>query len=147
MLPSEIAKDDPNMMSKIMTSLPADTVTETPVSTLPLEQATVRVRQRVVDVVKDERQHIAVVAGRPMSVPVVDAKPTKRPGVFSVSIPGLPSLQVSVPKVFRPRKPRQKALLLKKVIHVRLVLRPVVTPVRPLFVSRKRPDRSRFMCR
>ncbi|MDS1429297.1 cloacin, partial [Klebsiella pneumoniae] len=96
-LPSEIAKDDPNMMSKIMTSLPADTVTETPVSTLPLEQATVRVRQRVVDVVKDERQHIAVVAGRPMSVPVVDAKPTKRPGVFSVSIPGLPSLQVSVP--------------------------------------------------
>nr|WP_323807711.1 colicin-like bacteriocin tRNase domain-containing protein [Klebsiella pneumoniae] len=75
--------------------------------------------------VKDERQHIAVVAGRPMSVPVVDAKPTKRPGVFSVSIPGLPSLQVSVRKVFRQRKPRQKALLLKKVIHVRLVLQPV----------------------
>ncbi len=52
------------MMSKIMTSLPADAVTETPASTLPLDQATVRVRQRVVDVVKDERQHIAVVAGR-----------------------------------------------------------------------------------
>ncbi|WP_319950239.1 colicin-like bacteriocin tRNase domain-containing protein, partial [Klebsiella pneumoniae] len=97
-LPSEIAKDDPKMMSKIMTSLPADAVTDTPASTLPLDQATVRVRQRVVDVVKDERQHIAVVAGRPMSVPVVDAKPTKRPGVFSVSIPGLPSLKVSVPK-------------------------------------------------
>ncbi|STT63849.1 Ccl [Klebsiella pneumoniae] len=49
-LPSEIAKDDPKMMSKIMTSLPADAVTETPASTLPLDQATVRVRQRVVDV-------------------------------------------------------------------------------------------------
>ncbi|WP_322635954.1 colicin-like bacteriocin tRNase domain-containing protein, partial [Klebsiella pneumoniae] len=45
-LPSEIAKDDPKMMSKIMTSLPADAVTETPASTLPLDQATVRVRQR-----------------------------------------------------------------------------------------------------
>ncbi|WP_310552851.1 colicin-like bacteriocin tRNase domain-containing protein, partial [Klebsiella pneumoniae] len=77
---------------------PADTVTETPVSSLPLDQATVSVTKRVADIVKDERQHIAVVTGRPMSVPVVDAKPTKRPGVFSVSIPGLPSLQVSVPQ-------------------------------------------------
>lgn len=95
-LPGEIAKDDPKMMSKIVTSLPADTVTGTPVSALPLQQATVRVKQRVVDVVKDERQHIAVIAGLPMSVPVVDAKPTKRPGVFSASVPGLPDLQVSV---------------------------------------------------
>lgn len=82
-LPSEIAKDDPKMMSKIVTSLPADTVTETPVSSLPLDQATVSVTKRVADIVKDERQHIAVVTGRPMSVPVVDAKPTKRPGVFT----------------------------------------------------------------
>lgn len=79
-LPSEIAKDDPKMMSKIVTSLPADTVTETPVSSLPLDRATVSVTKRVADIVKDERQHIAVVTGRPMSVPVVDAKPTKRPG-------------------------------------------------------------------
>ncbi|MCJ4447401.1 cloacin, partial [Klebsiella pneumoniae] len=113
-LPSEIAKDDPKMMSKIMTSLPADAVTETPASTLPLDQATVRVRQRVVDVVKDERQHIAVVAGRPMSVPVVDAKPTKRPGVFSVSIPGLPSLQVSVPKGVPTAKAPPKGIVAEK---------------------------------
>ncbi|EHW1683184.1 S-type pyocin domain-containing protein [Salmonella enterica] len=97
-MPTEIAKDDPNMMSKIMTSLPADTVTDAPVSSLPLDQATVSVTKRVVDVVKDERQHIAVVAGVPMSVPVVDAKPTTRPGVFSVSAPGLPDLQVSTVK-------------------------------------------------
>ncbi|EFQ5903938.1 hypothetical protein HZX00_005182 [Salmonella enterica] len=97
-LPTEIAKDDPNMMSKIVTSLPADTVTESPVSSLPLDQATVSVTKRVTDVVKDERQHIAVVAGVPMSVPVVDAKPTTRPGVFSVSVPGLPDLQVSTVK-------------------------------------------------
>ncbi|HCI4478268.1 TPA: cloacin [Klebsiella pneumoniae] len=113
-LPSEIAKDDPNMMSKIMTSLPADTVTETPASTLPLDQATVRVRQRVADVVKDERQHIAVVAGRPMSVPVVDAKPTTRPGVYSVSIPGLPSLKVSVPKGVPAAKAPPKGIVAEK---------------------------------
>ncbi|ELH3243520.1 cloacin, partial [Salmonella enterica] len=97
-MPTEIAKDDPNMMSKIMTSLPADTVTDAPVSSLPLDQATVSVTKRVADVVKDERQHIAVVAGVPMSVPVVDAKPTNTPGVFSASFPGVPSLTVSTAK-------------------------------------------------
>lgn len=113
-LPGEIAKDDPKMMSKIVTSLPADTVTETPTSTLPLQQATVRVKQRVVDVVKDERQHIAVVAGQLMSVPVVDAKPTKHPGVFSASVPGLPSLQVSVAKSVPVAKTQPKALTPEK---------------------------------
>ncbi|HBR9792576.1 TPA: cloacin [Klebsiella pneumoniae] len=113
-LPSEIAKDDPKMMSKIVTSLPADTVTETPVSSLPLDQATVSVTKRVADIVKDERQHIAVVTGRPMSVPVVDAKPTKRPGVFSVSIPGLPSLQVSVPKGVPAAKAPPKGIIAEK---------------------------------
>ncbi|EAO6252864.1 colicin [Salmonella enterica] len=97
-MPTEIAKDDPNMMSKIMTSLPADTVTDAPVSSLPLDQATVSVTKRVADVVKDEQQHIAVVAGVPMSVPVVDAKPTNTPGVFSASFPGVPSLTVSTAK-------------------------------------------------
>ncbi|MFP2001262.1 colicin-like bacteriocin tRNase domain-containing protein [Escherichia coli] len=113
-LPSEIAKDDPKMMSKIVTSLPADTVTETPVSSLPLDQATVSVTKRVADIVKDERQHIAVVTGRPMSVPVVDAKPTKRPGVFSVSIPGFPSLQVSVPKGVPAAKAPPKGIIAEK---------------------------------
>uniref|UniRef100_UPI000BE1FB79 colicin-like bacteriocin tRNase domain-containing protein n=1 Tax=Escherichia coli TaxID=562 RepID=UPI000BE1FB79 len=56
---------------------------------------TVSVTKRVTDVVKDERQHIAVVSGVPMSVPVVDAKPTNTPGVFSASFPGVPSLTVS----------------------------------------------------
>ncbi|AQW76546.1 colicin [Salmonella enterica subsp. enterica serovar Enteritidis] len=94
-LPAEIAKDDPNMMSKIVTSLPAETVTDAQVSSLPLDQATVSVTKRVTDVVKDERQHIAVVSGIPMSVPVVDAKPTNTPGVFSTSFLGVPSLTVS----------------------------------------------------
>ncbi|ECG8516323.1 colicin [Salmonella enterica subsp. salamae] len=97
-MPTEIAKDDPSMMSKIVTSLPVDTVTESPVSSLPLDQATVSVTKRVTDVVKDERQHIAVVAGVPMSVPVVDAKPTNTPGVFSATVPGLPALEVSTGK-------------------------------------------------
>ncbi|ENC6917102.1 colicin [Shigella sonnei] len=97
-LPSEIAKDDPNMMSKIVTSLPAETVTNVQVSTLPLDQATVSVTKRVTDVVKDTRQHIAVVAGVPMSVPVVNAKPTRTSGVFHASFPGVPSLTVSTVK-------------------------------------------------
>ncbi|HHL7017531.1 TPA: colicin-like bacteriocin tRNase domain-containing protein [Escherichia coli] len=97
-LPSEIAKDDPKMMSKIVTSLPAETVTNVQVSTLPLDQATVSVTKRVTDVVKDTRQHIAVVAGVPMSVPVVNAKPTRIPGVFHASFPGVPSLTVSTVK-------------------------------------------------
>ena len=97
-LPSEIAKDDPNMMSKIVTSLPAETVTNVQVSTLPLDQATVSVTKRVTDVVKDTRQHIAVVAGVPMSVPVVNAKPTRTPGGVHASFPGVPSLTVSTVK-------------------------------------------------
>nr|7NSU_D Chain D, Colicin-E9 [Escherichia coli] len=96
LIPSEIAKDDPNMMSKIVTSLPADDITESPVSSLPLDKATVNVNVRVVDDVKDERQNISVVSGVPMSVPVVDAKPTERPGVFTASIPGAPVLNISV---------------------------------------------------
>lgn len=95
-LPSQIAKDDPNMMSKIVTSLPADDITESPVSSLPLDKSTVNVNVRVVDDVKDERQNISVVSGVPMSVPVVDAKPTERPGVFTASIPGAPVLNISV---------------------------------------------------
>ncbi|MCN2067789.1 colicin, partial [Escherichia coli] len=47
---------------------------------------------------KDTRQHIAVVAGVPMSVPVVNAKPTRTPGVFHASFPGVPSLTVSTVK-------------------------------------------------
>ncbi|HFW7883410.1 TPA: colicin-E9 [Shigella sonnei] len=96
LIPSEIAKDAPNMMSKIVTSLPADDITESPVSSLPLDKATVNVNVRVVDDVKDERQNISVVSGVPMSVPVVDAKPTERPGVFTASIPGAPVLNISV---------------------------------------------------
>ncbi|PCR36673.1 cloacin, partial [Klebsiella pneumoniae] len=54
-----------------------------------------------------------------------------------MSIPGLPSLQVSVPKGVPAAKAPPKGIIAEKVIHVRLVLRPVVTPVRPLFVSPK----------
>lgn len=84
-LPSQIAKDDPNMMSKIVTSLPADDITESPVSSLPLDKATVNVNVRVVDDVKDERQNISVVSGVPMSVPVVDAKPTERQCFYGIN--------------------------------------------------------------
>ncbi|ATI65982.1 colicin-like bacteriocin tRNase domain-containing protein [Edwardsiella tarda] len=98
LIPSEIAKDDPNMMSQIMTSLPADKVLEAPLApSLPLQPATVRVKNRVADIIQDEKQKLAVVAGVPMSVPVVEAKPTSRPGVFTASIvPGKPDIHLSI---------------------------------------------------
>ncbi|WGE30936.1 colicin-like bacteriocin tRNase domain-containing protein (plasmid) [Edwardsiella tarda] len=98
LIPSEIAKDDPNMMSQIMTSLPADKVLDAPLApSLPLQPATVRVKNRVADIIQDEKQKLAVVAGVPMSVPVVEAKPTSRPGVFTASIvPGKPDIHLSI---------------------------------------------------
>jgi|GEM_PF-1836282 len=94
-LPTEIAKDDPNMMSKIVVSLAAETVTDTLVDSLPLDQATVSATIRVVDTVKDDQQHITFVTGSPISIPVVNAKPTQSMGVFNVSVPDLPDVQVS----------------------------------------------------
>jgi len=95
LMPSPIAPDDKRMMARIVTTLPAQKITDTPVASLPVQQATVSIKQRVVDMVKDERQHLAVMAGKPMSVPLVNAKPTKRPGVFTASVvPGMPELHI-----------------------------------------------------
>ncbi|HAU4332863.1 TPA: colicin [Citrobacter freundii] len=98
LIPSPIAKDDPTMMSRIVTTLPADKVTHTAPAALPTQPATV-VHSRVTDVVQDEKQHLAVVKSPtvPMSVPVVSAKPTKRPGVYTASVvPGMPDIHVRV---------------------------------------------------
>lgn len=101
MIPSEIAKDDPRMMATahLVNSLPFDKVSTTPPSALPTQKATV-VHTRIADVVsEDGKQHIAVVKSKnmPMSVPVVDAKPTKRPGVYTAGVvPGKPDLHVKV---------------------------------------------------
>lgn len=98
LVPSPIAKDDPTMMSRIVTTLPADKVTHTAPAALPTQPATV-VHSRVTDVVQDEKQHLAVVKSPTvsMSVPVVSAKPTKRPGVYTASVvPGMPDIHVRV---------------------------------------------------
>lgn len=101
LIPSEIAKDDPRMMATahLVNSLPFDKVSTTPPSALPTQKATV-VHTRIADVVdEDGKQHIAVVKSKnmPMSVPVVDAKPTKRPGVYTAGVvPGKPDLHVKV---------------------------------------------------
>ena len=97
LIPSPIAPDDKTMMSQIVTTLPADKVTKTPVASLPTQPATVQVHARIADVVQGEKQHLAVVGGVPMSVPVVDAKPTKRAGVYTAAVvPGKPDLHVKV---------------------------------------------------
>lgn len=98
LVPSSIAKDDPTMMSRIVSTLAAEKVTDTPASKLPTQQAAL-VHTRIGDVVQADKQHIAVVGAKslPMSVPVVTAKPTKRAGVFTASVvPGMPDIHVSV---------------------------------------------------
>ncbi|MFK8256312.1 colicin-like bacteriocin tRNase domain-containing protein [Erwinia sp. AnSW2-5] len=95
--PSAIAPDDKSMMPSVVMTLPADKVTRAPIASLPTQAATVEVHSRVADVVQNEKQHLAVVGGVPASVPVVDAKPTKRPGVFTAEVvPGRPALNVKV---------------------------------------------------
>ncbi len=95
--PSSIAPDDKSMMPGIVTTLSADKVTSAPPASLPTQAATVEVHTRITDIVQDEKQHLAVVGGVPASVPVVDAKPTTRPGVFTAEVvPGRPALHVKV---------------------------------------------------
>lgn len=95
LIPSSIAPDDTSMMSQIVTTLPAARVMDTLVSTLPTQLATVTVHTRITDIVQNERQHLAVVGGIPANVPVVDAKPTARAGVFTAAVvPGMPDIHI-----------------------------------------------------
>ena len=85
----------------MITALPAASVLSSPATTLPSQAATVQVNKRITDEVVDGRQHLAVsgVKGLPQSVPVVDAKPTGKPGVYSAAVvPGLVPMQISVSK-------------------------------------------------
>ncbi|EPS8495011.1 colicin-like bacteriocin tRNase domain-containing protein, partial [Yersinia enterocolitica] len=95
LIPSSIAPDDKSMMSQIVTTLPAVRVTDTPVSTLPTQPGTITVHTRITDIVQDEKQYLAVVGGIPANVPVVDAKPTARAGVFTAAVvPGMPDIHI-----------------------------------------------------
>lgn len=99
--PLGTAKVDINVNSLVMTALPADKVLSSPVTTLPTQPATVQVNKRITDEVVDGRQHLVVsaVKGLPQSVPVVDAKPTGKPGVYSAAVvPGLSPMQISISK-------------------------------------------------
>lgn len=99
--PLGTAKVGINVNSLAMTTLPAASVLASPATTLPTQSATVQVNRRITDEVVDGRQHLAVsgVKGLPQSVPVVDAKPTGKPGVYSAAVvPGLVPMQISVSK-------------------------------------------------
>ncbi|WP_454889445.1 colicin-like bacteriocin tRNase domain-containing protein [Serratia quinivorans] len=96
--PTKIAPDDMSMVRHITTTLPADLVTKTPLGQLPTQPATV-VDARLSDVVDEGQQKVAVIRSpsMPMSVPVVEAKPTKRPDVFTAGIvPGMPDIHIRV---------------------------------------------------
>ena len=116
--PSEISKDDPRMMATahIVSTLPVDKVTNTPVSSLPTQQATV-VHTRITDVVEDDgKQHLAIVrdTNKPVSVPVVEAKPTQRAGVYTASVvPGKPDVHIKIaagtaPAVSQPKSVKKE---------------------------------------
>lgn len=148
LLPSPIAPDDKKMMSLIVTTLPAEKVTTSPVTTLPTQSATVQVHSRIVDVVQEDKQHLAVVGGIPMSVPVVDARPTNRPGVFTaVVVPDKPALHIKVetgkpvalsqPKGVAPEKgePRPAEFTAGSHSHDAIIRFPKESGQAPVYVS------------
>ncbi|WP_017892702.1 colicin-like bacteriocin tRNase domain-containing protein [Serratia sp. S4] len=106
--PTKIAPDDMSMVRHITTTLPADLVTKTPLGQLPTQPATV-VDARLSDVVDEGQQKVAVIRSpsMPMSVPVVEAKPTKRPDVFTAGIvPGMPDIHIRVNAPAPPTAPK-----------------------------------------
>ncbi|CNI05481.1 colicin/pyocin immunity family protein [Yersinia kristensenii] len=96
--PSEIAKDDMSVIRRTVVTLPAERITSVPFAQLPTQPAVVA-NARLHDVVQDGVQKIAVVKSKhvPIMVPVVQAKPTARPGVFTVQIlNGMPPIHIHV---------------------------------------------------
>lgn len=96
--PSEIAKDDMSVTRRTLVTLPAERITSVPFAQLPTQPAVVA-NARLHDVVQNGVQKIAVVKSskEPMTVPVVQAKPTARPGVFTVQIlNGMPPIHIHV---------------------------------------------------
>lgn len=94
--PTSIAKE--NFTPHIISALPAERVTSTPINSLPLQSATV-VQTRIIDAVDEGKQKIAVMGTKMlnMQVPVVTAKPTKTKGVFTATVvPGMPDLHIKV---------------------------------------------------
>lgn len=92
---TELAKDDPNMMSKVMTSVPAKAILGDLVNTLTQDIKTITTTTRIADITVDDKQQIAVVRTQPVSVPVLTAKPTARPGVYSVDVPGIGTINIA----------------------------------------------------
>lgn len=99
-LPGQIAKDDPAMMSQIrlINTLPAERVTTTPISQLPTQSATL-VHTRIIDGVQGGQQNASVIKTEKiaMSVPVVAARATGRKNVFTANVaPGMPEIHIKV---------------------------------------------------
>lgn len=102
--PTEIARDDPRFMARIVLTMPAEKITDVTINDLPLQQATVSVSRRIVYLVKNAAQHLAVINGVKMSIPVVNAKPTKRTGVYTASVvPGLPDFHIKIESGQKPQ--------------------------------------------
>ncbi|CRY83679.1 colicin-like bacteriocin tRNase domain-containing protein [Yersinia intermedia] len=96
--PSEIAKDDMSVIRRTVVTLPADKITTMPLAQLPTQPAVVA-DVRLHDVVQDGVQKIAIVKSKhvPIAVPVVQAKPTDRTGVFTAQIlNGMPPIHIHV---------------------------------------------------
>ncbi|MES4615446.1 MAG: colicin-like bacteriocin tRNase domain-containing protein [Ewingella sp.] len=107
--PSKIAPDDMSMVPHIFTTLPANMVTKTPYTQLPTQTATL-VDARVTDLIQNNQQMSALVSAPslPLNVPVVAAKPSGRPGVYTASIVhGMPDIHINVgtPLSAAPQKP------------------------------------------
>lgn len=102
----------PEGISRAVTFLPLNAVTDVPENALPREPGKVKVQRRVTDMVKGGKQYLVIMGGKTMTVPVVDAKPVKDKKLGSDSFlkktwqasvaPGLPNMVFTSNLLERP---------------------------------------------
>ncbi|HEY3985128.1 colicin-like bacteriocin tRNase domain-containing protein [Cedecea sp.] len=126
--PTKIAPDDMSKVRHVVLTLPAKEVTKTPLSQLP-SQSYALVDVRITDVVESGVQKLALTRAPayPVSVPVIQARPTKRPGVYAASVvDGMPDIHINVgtQSPVGPQKPSEEV---KDVNNAPIVQQPMFT--------------------
>lgn len=151
--PTKIAPDDMSMVPNILTTIPAKYLTNASSTSLS-ESTSALVEARVVDVIDEGQQKIAIIRDRQaaMSVPVVEAKPTKRKDVYTASVvPGKPDIHINIsnpeiPSASAPSVPNIKpenSNSAKQIpsfshgnnTHDRIINFPPTSKVPPIYVS------------
>lgn len=111
-LPSKIAKDDPAYMAHVVSTLPADKMTGKTPQQISVS-TDVPVHAQIQDSISNSVQTIGLVTapGRVLTAPVVKAKPTNKPNVFTAKIhPDMPDVHITIDKSTNLASTTQPAL-------------------------------------